>query len=721
MRQRRREGKPRPLASLAELDASGVHDVHMYNALLASMREVGFSETDISGIHVVLIAVLSIGNVDFAVQEGSAEMTATISDMESIDRASGLMGVSSQDLMAALLTNVITTAGETFVRQNALVQALDARDALGKALYGRLFSWLVSRINRELYDGPLTHPTRSIAILDIFGFENFDTNSFEQLCINVANEQLQFYFNEYIFTWEVDEYKREGIDVESITFASNKPTLDLLLGRPLGVLTLMDEESKFARATDQSLLLKLQQNLRTSPCFSSPKSTKEMCFGVRHYAGVVSYNVQDFLEKNRDSLHSNMTACMLTSSCRLIRELFAAAVTSTGSIREKPAAGPTFRGYTEHKADGKLQGFHRKSGRPSTRQSGLSRMASRMFSRKRLVKSARKTKAVALSLGVIFRESLADLMTKISSAAPFFVRCVKPNRQHVPDKFVHEVVLPQLRYTGVLETARIRASGYATRLSFADFVQRYRAVAFEYQQQLPEDKVACTTILKTVRTVLCEQSGQKRKESRKAKMTSNCNPCFPCLLTLLCKANVGHWQLGKTKVFLHFATAAHMNALYDKIVMSATVLASAVRCWLARRELVRRRQVALQQQQREEAERREIERQERERIEAEAQLAAAQEAATRLRVAEEEEERRRQEEETPKLRAQPEIKDQSSAVVFAMSEHEMEKRAYLALDYVDMELYEELDLMLPVEDPLPGTEDLNRYNNILPTKETMVS
>ena len=426
----------------------------------------------------------------------------------------------------ALLTNTITTAGETFVRKHAVVQALDVRDALGKALYDRLFSWIVNRINRQLHS-PSESMGRSIAVLDIFGFEHFRHNSLEQLCINIANEQLQFFFNEYIFTWELNEYEKEGIDAQAITFASNQPVLDLLLGKPLGVLTLLDEESKFTRATDDSLLLKLHQHLSSAPAFHKPSSAKASAFGIVHYAGEVVYNVRGFLEKNRDTLSPNLATELQISSCRLVRELFSASVTPTGSISGRPAAAargrdrlgvpsttPPARSPSPG-ADGMRRSIRGKSVRRSVRKTGFARLASRVFSRKRtkdelaaahqpIVRPRQRnaptriSKRTAPTISSVFRASLAELMDRIMLASPFFVRCIKPNRNHSPGLFLRDVVLPQLQYTGVLETARIRGSGYAIRVPFAEFVRTFRIIAFEYSAVVPDSKDSCTTILKLV-------------------------------------------------------------------------------------------------------------------------------------------------------------------------------------------------------------------------------
>ena len=159
------------------------------------------------------------------------------------------------DLLEALTSNSVMTRGETITRNNTVAEACAARDAMAKGLYGRLFDWMVNQINCLLcFNRSPNYEPLAIGLLDIFGFENFPRNSFEQLCINIANEQIQYYFNQHIFTWEQQEYMAEGIPVDLVEFSDNRPVLDMLLSKPMGLLALLDEESRFPRATNKSLI-----------------------------------------------------------------------------------------------------------------------------------------------------------------------------------------------------------------------------------------------------------------------------------------------------------------------------------------------------------------------------------------------------------------------------------------------------------------------------------
>jgi len=254
-----------------------------------------------------------------------------------------------QDLLeTCLISNYRITRGERVVSLKNIAQANDCRDALAKSLYERLFGWIVRLINNLLqpinsdndddddYDYYLKKIKQnniqliSISILDMSGFENFRHNSFEQLCINVANEHLQFYFNQHIFLQEEYEYTLEEIEFKSIEFQNNEDIIEVFMG-PLGLFALLDEESKFPRATDCSLIQKFHSNFKYTQRYVRSRGN-DASFAINHYAGRVMYNADGFLEKNRDNLSSNLIDCMKMSKIQLISDLFAAELTKTGSL-----------------------------------------------------------------------------------------------------------------------------------------------------------------------------------------------------------------------------------------------------------------------------------------------------------------------------------------------------------------------------------------------------
>ncbi|MGH0179526.1 UNVERIFIED_CONTAM: hypothetical protein FKN15_002053 [Acipenser sinensis] len=344
----------------------------------------------------------------------------------------GQFGVQEEELVKCLICTTSVTRGESIKRNHSQQQAEDARDSIAKVAYGRVFGWIVSKINELLAPSvDLNEEHQEIGILDIFGFENFAVNRYEQLCINLANEQLQYFFNHHIFLMEQKEYKEEGITWETITFKDNKPILDLFLAKPFGIFSLLDEQSAFPKATDTNFVDKLNSNFKGKPHFEIVRSHNPM-FTVVHYAGKVQYNASGFLEKNRDTIPANIRGLFINSVTPLLSVLFAATISRTGTLMPQ-------------------------------RRAKLSQAVEDNFN------STRKQ-----SVGTQFKHSLAVLMEKMFAANPHFIRCIKPNASKQPDLLDSKVVMDQLRYNGLLETIRIRRDGFSWRPSFEEFAQRYR-------------------------------------------------------------------------------------------------------------------------------------------------------------------------------------------------------------------------------------------------------
>ncbi|KFQ51414.1 Myosin-IIIa, partial [Pelecanus crispus] len=377
-------------------------------------KVIGFTLEELGSVYSVLAAILNVGNIEF-----SAVVSEHMIDKSNI---SNPVALENYELQEALTSHCVVTRGETIIRPNTVEKAVDVRDAMAKALYGRLFSWIVNRINTLLK--PDKHLSGNddglnIGILDIFGFENFKKNSFEQLCINIANEQIQFYFNQHVFAWEQNEYLYEGVDARVIEYEDNRPLLDMFLQKPMGLLSLLDEESRFPQATDQTLVEKFEDNLK-SKYFWRPKRV-DLTFGIYHYAGKVLYNASGFLAKNRDTLPADIVLLLRSSENNLTRQLVTHPLTKTATH------GPIYR-------------FYKYSG--------------------------------GRYLVTFLQYSLMDLLSKMVVGQPHFVRCIKPNNDRQANKFDKEKVLVQLRYTGILETARIRRQGYSHRILFANFIKR---------------------------------------------------------------------------------------------------------------------------------------------------------------------------------------------------------------------------------------------------------
>lgn len=232
-------------------------NVDRWKQIKDCFRVLGFRDDELDTVNRVLAAILNLGDLEFSeiVTNDNTDNKARVVDVAPMHRVAKLLGVEASDLLETLTSNSVVTRGETITRNNTVNEAAAARDAMAKGMYGRLFDWLVNQINMLLmFNRNNNIETLSVGLLDIFGFENFPRNSFEQLCINIANEQIQYYFNQHIFTWEQQEYLIEGIPVDLVEFSDNRPVLDMLLSRPLGLLALLDEESRFPRATDQTFI-----------------------------------------------------------------------------------------------------------------------------------------------------------------------------------------------------------------------------------------------------------------------------------------------------------------------------------------------------------------------------------------------------------------------------------------------------------------------------------
>ncbi|KAG7464001.1 hypothetical protein MATL_G00182640 [Megalops atlanticus] len=311
-----------------------------FDAIQDCFRIIGFTEEEVNSVYKILSAILNTGNIEFAAITSQHQTDKSeVPNSEALENAATLLSIGSEELQEALTSHCVVTRGETIIRTNTVDKATDVRDAMSKALYGRLFSWIVNRINALLQPDKNICAAESgmnVGILDIFGFENFTKNSFEQLCINIANEQIQFYFNQHIFALEQMEYQSEGVDASLVEYEDNRPILDMFLQKPMGLLSLLDEESRFPQATDQTLVDKFDDNLRCK-YFWRPKRV-ELCFGIQHYAGKVLYNVDGFLEKNRDTLPADIVVVLRTSENRLLQQLFSSPLTKTGERRLSGAA-----------------------------------------------------------------------------------------------------------------------------------------------------------------------------------------------------------------------------------------------------------------------------------------------------------------------------------------------------------------------------------------------
>ncbi|XP_072916621.1 myosin-11 isoform X1 [Hemitrygon akajei] len=409
----------------------GQDDKDMFEETCEAMSIMGFSNEEQASIFKIVSAVLQLGNISFKKERNTDQ--ASMPDNTVAQKVSHLLGMNVTDFTRAILSPRIKVGRDFVQKAQTKEQADFAVEALAKAMYERLFRWLLSRINKAL-DRTKRQGSTFLGILDIAGFEIFEDNSFEQLCINYTNEKLQQLFNHTMFILEQEEYQREGIEWNFIDFGLDlQPCIELIerVTGPPGILALLDEECWFPKATDKSFVEKVVQELGNHTKFSKPKQLKDKGdFCIVHYAGKVPYNAGNWLTKNMDPLNDNVATLLNQSSDKYVGELW----------------------------------------RDVDRIVGLDQVAKMSES----TPGASKTKkGMFRTVGQLYKEQLTKLMTTLRNTNPNFVRCIIPNHEKRAGKLEAHLVLEQLRCNGVLEGIRICRQGFPNRIIFQEFRQRY--------------------------------------------------------------------------------------------------------------------------------------------------------------------------------------------------------------------------------------------------------
>uniref|UniRef100_UPI003AAFF2B7 uncharacterized protein myh14 n=1 Tax=Centroberyx gerrardi TaxID=166262 RepID=UPI003AAFF2B7 len=414
----------------------GQSDAENFTQTMDSMAIMGFTPEELLSMLKVISSVLQFGNISFTKEKNQDQ--ASMPDDTAAQKLCHLLGISVLEFTRAILTPRIKVGREYVQKAQTKEQADFAVEALAKATYERLFRWLVHRINRAL-DRRQRQGASFIGILDIAGFEIFQLNSFEQLCINYTNEKLQQLFNHTMFILEQEEYQREGIEWNFIDFGLDlQPCIDLIErpAHPPGVLALLDEECWFPRATDRSFVDKLSAEQGSHPKFFKPRQLRhEADFSIIHYAGKVDYKADDWLVKNMDPLNDNVASLLHQSSDHFISELWREVERIVGldQVSSGENSGPVTFGAA---------GLKTKKG---------------MFR----------------TVGQLYKESLTKLMATLRNTNPNFLRCIIPNHEKRAGKLTPNLVLDQLRCNGVLEGIRICRQGFPNRIPFQEFRQRY--------------------------------------------------------------------------------------------------------------------------------------------------------------------------------------------------------------------------------------------------------
>uniref|UniRef100_A0A8C3DKP1 Myosin VIIB n=1 Tax=Corvus moneduloides TaxID=1196302 RepID=A0A8C3DKP1_CORMO len=445
------------------MSCDGRNDAKDYAHIRSAMKILMFSDSEHWDISKLLAAILHLGNVEFQAAVYDNLDCSDVMDSPHFSIATKLLEVDSSELQNSLTNLSIIVRGESVSRPLNVVQAADGRDAFVKGIYGRIFLWIVNKINSAIFNPTSQKPKdrrQSIGLLDIFGFENFSNNSFEQLCINIANEHLQQFFVHHVFKLEQEEYLAEHIAWNNIDFTDNRQALEVIALKPMNIISLIDEESRFPKGTDATMLVKINSLHGKSKVYIPPKSVHDTKFGINHFAGVVFYESKDFLEKNRDTLSANVMQVVHSSKNKFLREIFQVETTP-------PSLG---RGTIRHL--GSDQGLD-------------------------------TTKRLS-TLGGQFKQSLEKLMKILEQCQPYFIRCIKPNDYKKPLLFDRELCIKQLRYSGMMETIQIRKAGYPIRYSFEEFFERYRVLLpWSLRQQVCKQKHDLKDNLQFVTSHVC--------------------------------------------------------------------------------------------------------------------------------------------------------------------------------------------------------------------------
>ncbi|XP_068150663.1 unconventional myosin ID [Drosophila tropicalis] len=396
-----------------------------YKGTCNAFKTLGFTADEVHTIWRTIAAILHLGNVEFQ----TIEDELVISNKQHLQSTAKLLQVTESDLSTALTKRVIAAGGNVMQKDHNATQAEYGKDALAKAIYDRLFTWIISRINRAiLFRGSKSQARFNsvIGVLDIYGFEIFDSNSFEQFCINYCNEKLQQLFIELVLKQEQEEYQREGIEWTNIDYFNNKIICDLVEQPHKGIIAIMDEAClSVGNVTDDTLLGAMDKNLSKHPHYTSRQlkpTDKELKhredFRITHYAGDVIYNINGFIEKNKDTLYQDFKRLLHNSKDINMSEMW-----------------------------------------PEGAQ------------------DIKKTTKRPLTAGTLFQKSMADLVVTLLKKEPFYVRCIKPNDIKSSTVFDEERVQHQVRYLGLLENVRVRRAGFVNRQRYDKFLLRYKMIS----------------------------------------------------------------------------------------------------------------------------------------------------------------------------------------------------------------------------------------------------
>ncbi|GBG32956.1 Myosin-6 [Hondaea fermentalgiana] len=564
------------------MDRADIDDKSQWKLTNAAFDIIGFTDTERLQVLRVMSAVLHLGNISFEPHNVNGAEGSKVSrgSKDSAELCASLLGVDKDQLVAALTTRGISVGGggflaalsgptESLVKQHTVTQAEEAREALAMALYERTFGWIVWRINesigvsnkmaqksraarksraaipisrammaRALTTGKSAEPEyyddHSIGVLDIFGFEVFESNGFEQLMINYTNERLQGQFNEHIFKLEAALFEAEGLDWSVIDWPDNQLTLDMIETRPIGLLSLLDETCLMGSGTDKSFVSKIYQNLTKGKFSTVIRADRNqqvrLQFEIAHFAGPVAYNSESFITKNKNELRVEAVDLLRSSDDKWLSILMPPDASAAGG-------GSDAQEYFSHLAN-----------QPRNQRSSLQR-------HRRV--SPTTTRLQQKTVSSHFRTQLSVALNHINASQPHYIRCIKPNDLNVETVFDRVRVEEQLAYSGVLEVVRVARAGYPTRFALRDFADRFHVLSVSRSSKRRHSK--------------------RRSKGHKSDFRSTCEHIVKSAKLEI----ITDYQIGHTKVFLKpyaYTTLELLKA--ERVLKYVLILQRSVRVWL---------------------------------------------------------------------------------------------------------------------------------------------
>ncbi|XP_067236757.1 unconventional myosin-Va isoform X2 [Chanodichthys erythropterus] len=536
----------------------GVNDLKEMQATRKAFSLLGITEAHQMGLFQILSAILHLGNVDM--KERGSSSCGVSDESGHLAVFCDLTEVSYESMAHWLCHKKLKTATETLNKPVTRLEAVNGRDALSKHIYAKLFSWIVGQVNKALSTS--SKPHSFIGVLDIYGFETFEVNSFEQFCINYANEKLQQQFNMHVFKLEQEEYMKEQIPWTLIDFYDNQPCINLIEAK-MGLLDLLDEECTMPKGSDESWAQKLYNtHLKKSSHFEKPRMSNT-AFIILHFADKVEYQCDGFLEKNKDTVNEEQINVLKASKFALLVELFQDEETPAAQSTTAPAGrakfGRTTQSFREHKK----------------------------------------------SVGLQFRNSLHLLMDTLNATTPHYVRCIKPNDVKAPFIMDPHRAVQQLRACGVLETIRISATGFPSRWTYQEFFSRYR-VLMRKKEILSDRKLTCQNVLERLvqnkdkyqfgKTKIFFRAGQVAylEKLRADKLRT---ACINIQKTIRCwLARKKYLRIRQAAITLQKYTRGHQaRCLCNNLrrTRAAVIFQKNTRMWAARRRYLRQKAAAV--------------------------------------------------------------------------------------------------------------------------------